>query len=299
MNHKKIDNKLNARYEKYKGILKNLTMMNDVFMRNVFKKQECTEYVLQVIMGRKDLKVLDQVLQKDYKNLQGRSAILDCVVRDADGKQFDVEIQQDAEGASPKRARYHSGLMDMNTLNPGQDFDELPETYVIFITRDDVLGYNLPIYHIERKIKEVQEDFKDEAYIIYVNSHRQDDTELGRLMQDFHCRNAEDIHSEVLAKRVYELKETWEGVKFMSREMDEIYNEGAKYGEERGRARGLAEGLEKGLAEGFEKGEMKKAKETALMLAERGTSVSDIADIVKVNVKLVQEWLSGSKNLAK
>ena len=38
-----------------------------------------------------------------------------------------------------------SGLMDMNTLNPGQDFDELPESYVIFITRDDILGYGLPI----------------------------------------------------------------------------------------------------------------------------------------------------------
>ena len=287
VNHKKIDNKLDARYEKYKGILKNLTMMNDVFMRNVFKKQECTEYVLQVIMGRKDLKVLDQVLQKDYKNLQGRSAILDCVVRDADGKQFDVEIQQDTEGASPKRARYHSGLMDMNTLNAGQDFDELPETYVIFITRDDVLGYDLPIYHIERKIKEVQADFKDEAYIIYVNSHRQDDTELGRLMRDFHCKNAGDIHSEVLAKRVYELKENQEGVDFMSREMDEIYNDGVKYGEELGRTQGVAEG------------EMKKAKETALTLADRGMSVSDIADIVKVNVKLVQEWLSGDRSLAK
>ena len=100
--------------------------MSDMFMRNVFKKRECTEYVLQVIMGRKDLKVVDQVLQQDYKNLQGRSAILDCVVRDADGKQFDVEMQQDTEGASPKRARYHSGLMDMNTLNAGQDFDQLP-----------------------------------------------------------------------------------------------------------------------------------------------------------------------------
>ena len=96
--------------------------MSDVFMRNVFKKRECTEYVLQVIMGKKDLKVLNQVIQMDYKNLQGRSAILDCVARDADGKQFDVEIQQDNEGASPKRARYHSGLMDMNTLNAGQDF---------------------------------------------------------------------------------------------------------------------------------------------------------------------------------
>ncbi|HIX67199.1 MAG TPA: Rpn family recombination-promoting nuclease/putative transposase [Candidatus Anaerostipes excrementavium] len=249
--------------------------MNDVFMRNVFKKQECTEYVLQVIMGRKDLKVLDQVLQKDYKNLQGRSAILDCVVRDADGKQFDVEIQQDTEGASPKRARYHSGLMDMNTLDAGQDFDELPETYLIFITRDDVLGHDLPIYHIKRKIEEVQEDFKDEAYIMYVNSRRQDDTELGQLMQDFHCKNAEDIHSEVLAQRVHELKENQEGVDFMSREMDEIYNEGAKCGA------------------------MEKAKETALILADRGMSVSDIADIVKVNVKLVQEWLSGNRSLVK
>lgn len=287
MSQENTDHGLEARYEKYKGILKNLTIMSDVFMRNVFKQRECTEYVLQVIMGRKDLKVLDQVLQKDYKNLQGRSAILDCVVRDGDGRQFDVEIQQDMEGASPKRARYHSGLMDMNTLNAGQDFDELPETHVIFITRDDVLGYGLPIYHIGRKIEEVGTDFKDEAYIIYVNSSRQDDTELGRLMKDFYCKNAEDIHSEVLARRVYELKETQEGVDSMCREMDEIYNEGEK------------RGWDKGIAQGIEFGEMKKAKETALALAEKGMSVVDIADIVKVSVKLVQEWLSGNMSLVK
>lgn len=59
--------------------------MSDVFMRNVFKKRECTEYVLQVIMGKKDLKDLNQVIQMDYKNLQGRSAILDCVARDGMG----------------------------------------------------------------------------------------------------------------------------------------------------------------------------------------------------------------------
>lgn len=117
---------LETRYERYKGILKDLTIMSDVFMRNVFKKRECTEYVLQVIMDKKDLKVIDQVLQRTI-NLQGRSAILDCVARDSEGKQMDVEIQQDNEGASPKRARYHSGLMDMNTLNPGQDFDDLPK----------------------------------------------------------------------------------------------------------------------------------------------------------------------------
>ena len=98
-----------------------------------------------------------RVLQKDYKNLQGRSAILDCVVRDADGKQMDVEIQQDNEGASPKRARYHSGLMDMNTLNLGQDFDELLKAMLFFITRDDhwVMDFQFIIY-IERLKKSVR-----------------------------------------------------------------------------------------------------------------------------------------------
>ena len=62
-------------------------------MRNVLKEISCTEYILQVIMNRTDLKVIDQTLQKDYKNLQGRSAILDCVAKDAENNHFNVEIQ--------------------------------------------------------------------------------------------------------------------------------------------------------------------------------------------------------------
>ena len=44
-------------------------------MRNVFKQKECLEYVLQVIVEKQDLQVIDQIIQKDYKNLQERSAI--------------------------------------------------------------------------------------------------------------------------------------------------------------------------------------------------------------------------------
>ena len=273
---------LEERYEKYRGILKDLTIMSDMFMRNVFKKRECTEYVLQVVMAKGDLRVIDQVLQKDYKNLQGRSAILDCVVRDSKGRQMDVEIQQANEGASPKRARYHSGLMDMNTLNPGQDFDELPESYVIFITRDDTLGYGLPIYHINRKIEEVSERFQDEAHIIYVNSKRQDDTELGRLMHDLHCKNAGDMYSSILANRVYELKETQEGVEFMCREMEQIYSEG------------IETGIERGIERGIEQGELKKARETARSLAEMGLPVEKIAKAVNLSVQEVQKWIDES-----
>ena len=265
------ENGLEVRYERYKGIIKNFTLMSDIFMRNVFKQRKCLEYVLQVIMEKQDLRVIDQIIQKDYKNLQGRSAIMDCVARDSEGKQFDVEIQQDNEGASPKRARYHSGLMDMNTLNPGQDFDELPESYVIFITRDDILGYDFPIYHIDRHIKEADDSFQDEAHIIYVNSRKQEDTELGRLMHDLHCKNADEMHSPVLAKRVHELKDTQKGVELMCHEMEKIYSEGMESGEKRG--------------------ELKAKKETALSLAEMGLPVEKIAKAVNHNVKDVQKWI--------
>lgn len=269
------ENGLEVRYERYKGIIKNFTLMSDIFMRNVFKQRECLEYVLQVIMEKQDLKVIDQIIQKDYKNLQGRSAILDCVARDSEGKQFDVEIQQDNEGASPKRARYHSGLMDMNTLNPGQDFDELPESYVIFITRDDILGYGFPIYHIDRHVKEADDSFQDEAHIIYVNSRKQEDTELGRLMHDLHCKNADEMHSPVLAKRVHDLKDTQKGVELMCHEMEKIYSEG------------------------MESRELKAKKETALSMAEEGMDVKKIARLVKVSEDDIQKWIDENMCVAK
>ena len=46
---------LETRYERYKGILKDLTIMSDVFMRNVFKKRECIEHVLRIIMEMKNI----------------------------------------------------------------------------------------------------------------------------------------------------------------------------------------------------------------------------------------------------
>ena len=261
---------LEQRYERYKEKIKHFTIMNDIFMRNVLKEISCTEYILQVIMNKKELTVIDQTLQKDYKNLQGRSAILDCVAKDVENNFFNVEIQGENDGASPKRARYHCGLLDMNLLNPGDSFDSLPETYVIFITKNDVLGYNRPISHIQRRIKETEDIFQDGQHILYVNSKKQDDTELGRLMHDLHCKEAGKMYSNILATRVHQLKETEEGVKTMCQELEEIYNEGEQ------------------------SGELKAKKETTLSLLEMGMSVEQIAQAVNLSIETVQDWICNS-----
>ena len=267
------------RCERYKEKIENYTIMDDIFMRNVFKKRECVEYILQVVMSKKELQVIDHVLQKDYKNLQGCSAVLDCVAKDELNSQFNIEIQGENEGASPERARYHSGLLDMNTLNPGESFEKLPETYVIFITRNDILGYNRPICHINRKVEEENESFEDREHIIYVNSKKQEDTELGRLMHDLHCKEAKDMHSDILSARVYELKETEEGVKEMCKDMEEIYNEGRE--------------------SGFEEGAEKKAKEMVQSFAKMGFPVQQIAEAAQVTVEVVQSWIAESMMPAK
>ena len=271
---------LEQRYERYKEKIKHFTIMNDIFMRNVLKETACTEYILQVIMNRTDLKVIDQTLQKDYKNLQGRSAILDCVAKDAENNFFNVEIQGENDGASPKRARYHCGLLDMNLLNPGDLFDNLPETYVIFITKNDVLGYNRPISHIQRRIKETEDIFQDGQHILYVNSKKQDDTELGRLMHDLHCKEADKMYSNILATRVHQLKETEEGVNQMCQELEEIYNEGEQ------------SGFLRGEQSGVQKGELKKARETTLALLEMGMSAEQIAKAVNLSIETIQSWIS-------
>ena len=124
----------------------------------------------------------------------------------------------------------------MNLLNPGELFDSLPETYIIFITKNDVLGYNLPINHIKRRSNEIGEIFEDGQHILYVNSKKQDDTELRRLMHDLHCKEADKMYSNVLSARVQKLKETTEGVNQMCQELEEIYNEGEQSGFLRGGA---------------------------------------------------------------
>lgn len=275
---------LEERYERYKEKIRKYTIMDDIFMRTVFKDKDCVEYILQVIMNKRDLQVIDQILQQDYKNLQGRSAILDCVARDKTFRQYNIEIQGDKkDGASPKRARYHSGLLDMNTLKPGEDFNKLPETYIIFITRKDELGYNRPICHIDRMVREEDEEFGDEEHIIYVNSKKQEDTELGRLMHDLHCKDAKEMHSDILSNRVYELKETEKGVNEMCRDMEEIYGEGM----ENGRILGLKEGGEK------------KARETACILADMGMPIEQIAQAVRMPVEVAREWIEESMAVIK
>ena len=285
------ERELEDRFERYREILKDLTLMSDSFMRAVLKNPKCTEEVLRIILNKDQLKVVDQRLQADYKNLQGRSAILDCVAMDSDHNLYNVEIQQKREGASPKRARYHSGLLDMNFLEPGEVYQKLPTSYVIFITETDALGYHLPIYHISRKIRENGKDFPDSTHIIYVDSKNQEDTELGRLMHDFHCKSPEEMYHSVLQKQVFQLKRTREGVNFMCREMDKIYRDGERVGEKIGQERGEKIGKKQGVRN--------EQRRIVNSLKRKGKTMDEIAYLTGIHENVVRKLLGEERYATK
>lgn len=202
--------------------IKEMRLIDDIFMSKVFEDRACAEVLLRAILKKNDLKVKNVNVQYDIKNLQGRSVRLDILAEDEIGKIYDIEVQRSNTGADAKRARYNSSLLDANITEPGDTYKKLAETYVIFITESDVFKAGKAVYHIDRVIRETKKIFEDEAHIIYVNSQKQNNTTLGRIMHDFYCKDAKDVKNKTLKNRIKFFKEDKEGVTIMANTIDKF-----------------------------------------------------------------------------
>ena len=208
--------------ERMRAIQK-FTLMDDTFMTQVFAGDtECTQELLHIILHRADLRVTRAVTQLTIGNLFGRSVRLDIYAVDEAGRQYDIEVQQEDKGAAPERARLNSALFDARITTAGEQYDEIPESYIIFITARDVLKDGLPVYTIERTIQETGKLFGDRAHIVYVNGSYRGEDEVGRLMQDFNCEDYRQIQNPKIAARVKYFKEESKGVAEMCKTMQVI-----------------------------------------------------------------------------
>ena len=232
----------------YRVLIQKLRLIDDTFFNVCFDNYtEGMQLLLRIFFDRDDLVVRRVVTQQSADNLYGRGVRFDVLAEDSEGKLYDCEVQRANEGATARRASYNSSMMDSRALAKGAEFAALPETWVIFITENDIYGAGCPLYHVERIVQETQRPFDDGAHILYVNGANRDDTPLGRLMQDFFCERPEQMNYAELAKRADYFKAEAEGVNAMCELME-------KFGEkkmEEGRAEGRLEGRLEGHREGM------------------------------------------------
>ena len=213
----------------YLAEIERMRLMDDDFMSKCLENApECIELMLQIILGKKDLKVIKSQTEYPIKSLQGRGVRFDVFARDSEGKEYDIEIQRANKGAEPKRARYNSALMDANALKSSEDFGRLRDTYVIFITENDVMGDGQDVYVYDRTEKKSCKSLNDGTHIIYVNGATRSATEIGKLVHDLLCRDAANMYFDVLRKRVGDFKKTEEGRRAMCETMEKIKAEGKR-----------------------------------------------------------------------
>lgn len=239
--------------------LRQLRLIDDDFFSKCFDNDTaCVQLVLQIVLDKPDLNVVDVRTQVFVENLLNRSVRLDVLATDSERRKFNIEIQRSDKGAGRKRARYNSSMMDVNLLEKGNDFEALPETYVIFITENDVIGLGEAIYEIERCFVKSGKRFGDGSHILYVNGSYRDDSPVGKLMHDFSCTDPSDMCYNVLADRARFFKESKEGIAVMCKVLDDMRRQSYQ--------------------EGMAEGKNKNRKETALNLLKLGTiSLDDIS----------------------
>ena len=242
--------------------LRGFRLLDDDFLTKCFEGDTASiELVLRIVLEKPDLKVLDVRTQVFVENLLNRSVRFDILATDSTGAKINVEIQRADKGAGRKRARYNSSMMDAALLKKGDDFDNLPETWVVFITENDVIGKGLPLYPVERCFLGTGERFEDGSHILYVNGAYRGDTPIGKLMHDFSCTNAADMYYTTLADRVRFFKESKEGILIMCKVMEDMRKES----------------LQEGVKEGIKEGAINTAKR---MLADGMLTLEKIAEYV-------------------
>ena len=238
--------------------LKSFRYIDDDFMTVCLADNvEGVELILRILLGREDIKIKSVRTQEPMKNLQGRSAVLDIHAIDSTKKEYDIEIQRSDAGAGAKRARHNSSLLDAHILKPKEDTEKMPDSYVIFITENDVMKGDLPLYPVERyvTIGENKVLFGDGSHILYVNGKYRGNDEIGKLMYDFSCIDPDDMNYEELAQKARYFKRDEKRVAAMCKMMEDMRKEV----------------------------ELKSARETAKRMIQKGKmTLEDIADCVPI-----------------
>ena len=211
---------------KYLEAIKKFRLIDDTFFNVCFDGSiECMQLLLCILFDRTDIIVQEVVTQRSAHNLYGRGVRFDVLAVDGDGKIYNVEIQRADEGASPKRARFNTCIIDSREVAKGTEFKEFPEVWVIFITENDIFRAELPIYHVERVITELDQPFEDAAHIMYVNGEYRAEDAVGMLMHDFFCDDPDQMHYKELAKRADFFKHETKGVNAMCKIMQDLQDE--------------------------------------------------------------------------
>ena len=237
-----------------------LTLQDDFMFCKVMQNEFLCKTLIEMILSYTIGKITYISVQHSINTYeQAKSVRFDVLVQAEDGKFYDIEMQVSNERNIPKRMRFYQAAIDISFLDKGNFYNDLNESFIIFICLFDAIGKNKPVYTFENLcIEDKNISLQDGTKKVIINAEAFRDTKdkdlkeflkylkTGKAKSEF-TREIEEMIQTVKnneqARQEYRLMSTFE--------MDARYK-------------------------GFTEGTYNTKKETAKLMKNRGYPISEI-----------------------
>ena len=134
--------------------LQDLTIKDNFMFGAVMSIEENCIAFLEMVLGFPIEKVVVSKERSMIYHPEYRGVRLDIYARDEKHTHYNVEMQARRQADLGKRSRYYHSQIDVECLEKGLPYEELPNTFVIFICDFDPFGCGLYYYSFQNECQE-------------------------------------------------------------------------------------------------------------------------------------------------
>ena len=241
-NESKADEERRHRLE-VESIVARLRAIDDIMFRKLCENIAFVEEILRVILEDDKITVVEVIPQDSIQNLRGRSVVLDAYCKLGNGSYCNVEVQRSDSDDHFRRVRYHAACITANVVDPGEQFEQVDDLVVVYISEFDPFDEGRTVYHVRNMVEETGRAVLDGLREIYVNTKYNDGSEIAELMQCLLEPVVTNPKFPALAQELQAEKGNVKGDESMCKLVEEYAQKRAKeYGEQQ-KAEGFLEAL--------------------------------------------------------
>ncbi|MDK8085645.1 Rpn family recombination-promoting nuclease/putative transposase [Lactobacillus paragasseri] len=230
--------------QKKPDVAKLLGITDDLVFQNVMKDPVNCRMFLHEVLPDLDIQGLTVRTQERIAfNKEEKFSVLDVLIKDSQGRRYDIEMQVAPQKDLDKRARYYMyKMMEDGFLHQGEGYGELTAVYVIFVLPFDPKGKGLKRYTFTYSAREDKSvELNDESEIIYLNSKGEKGS-VSQGLEDFYSlMEGKNTTNSEFIKRI---KKTMDNYRKTEEWSEHVMNT------EQIKEMALAQGVEQGLEQG-------------------------------------------------
>ena len=244
-----------------------LTFTDHYMFEKVLKNpeicKELLERLLKIQIERLEYPEVEKTISPYYET---KGVRLDVYVKD-NNKVFDIELQNSTDLNLGLRTRYYQSMLDTDNLLKGQHYTELPDSYIVFICKNDPFEKELPIYTFQTVcIENPNLTIKDNAIKKIFNAkayNKEEDVAIKSFLQYINNNKTVDDFTQRLDSFVEKIKQEEVNRKeyqSMNIHDQDTFLRGKNEGYEAGMQQGMQQGIQQGIQQGMQQTKIETAK---------------------------------------